>query len=139
MIEPVLLDTGPLVAILHKRDAQHMRCIRTMKDLRGGLVTCWPVLTEAAWLLRMHPRAIQRLMDGVSSGAYLLAELPKEAAKWIGTFLARYGSQRAQLADAALMYLAERERIETVFTLDRRDFSLYRLTSGRTLQMVPEV
>lgn len=88
-------------------------------------------------MLRMHPREIQRLMDGVDGGAYVLADLPKGAAKWIGMFLARYERNRAQLADAALMYLAERDGIDTIFTLDRRDFSVYRTGDGRALQIVP--
>jgi hypothetical protein len=36
------------------------------------------------------------------------------------------------------MYIAERESIGTVFTLDRRDFSIYRATDGRALNIVPE-
>jgi hypothetical protein len=43
----------------------------------------------------------------------------------------------AQIADATLVYLAEREGIDTVFTLDCRDFSVYRLADGRSLRVVP--
>ncbi len=43
-----------------------------------------------------------------------------------------------QIADAALMYLAEREGIDTLFTLDRRDFSIDRTTDGRALRIVPD-
>jgi len=43
----------------------------------------------------------------------------------------------AQVADGALVYLAEREGIDTVFTLDRRDFSVYRLRNGRGLRILP--
>ncbi len=50
----------------------------------------------------------------------------------------RYASLGAQLADAALMYIAEREGINTVFTLDRRDFSVYRTTDGRALSILPQ-
>ena len=137
MIEPVLLDTGPLVALLHKRDAHHATCVGATKMLRGEFITCWPVITEAAWMLRNHPAALQRLMDGVDSGVYVLADLPRIAAKWIGGFLAKYADQRAQLADAALMYLAETRETGTVFTLDRRDFSVYRTGDGRALRIIP--
>jgi predicted nucleic acid-binding protein len=44
---------------------------------------------------------------------------------------------RPQVADAALVYLAGREKIETVFTLDRRDFSVYRASGRRALSIVP--
>jgi hypothetical protein len=41
------------------------------------------------------------------------------------------------VADAALVYLAERERIATVFTPDRRDFSVYRLNRNPALRLIP--
>ena len=44
----------------------------------------------------------------------------------------------AQLADAALVYLAEREGLDTVFTLDRRDFSVYRFSRNRSFHLLPE-
>jgi hypothetical protein len=43
----------------------------------------------------------------------------------------------AQLADAALVYLADREGIDTVFTLDQRDFTIYRTASNRRLAIIP--
>jgi predicted nucleic acid-binding protein len=41
------------------------------------------------------------------------------------------------LADSALAYLAECEGIDKVFTLDRRDFPVYRLAGGRSLALIP--
>ena len=36
-----------------------------------------------------------------------------------------------------LVHVAEREGIDTVFTLDRRDFSVYRLPRGKQFTIVP--
>jgi predicted nucleic acid-binding protein len=49
----------------------------------------------------------------------------------------RYESIGAQLADAALIHLAEREGIRTIFTLDRRNFSVYHLKGNRALTFLP--
>ena len=50
----------------------------------------------------------------------------------------RYQGIRPQLADAAIVYLAEREGIDTIFTLDRRDFSVYRSARKRPFRILPE-
>lgn len=138
MISRVLLDTGPLVAILSRRDDYHAVCVEQLRQLSPPLLTCWPVLTEAAWLLRKEPLAIQRLFQGFETGLLKLLALDEAAAPWIAAFLHRYRELGAQLADACLVYLAEHEKIEAVFTLDRRDFSVYRLNDKRSLNILPE-
>jgi hypothetical protein len=80
---------------------------------------------------------VQRLLGGFQSGLLELAHLDQEAAPWLADFLHRYEKLGAQLADAALVYLAEREGIDTVFTLDRRDFSVYRMGGRRSLTLLP--
>ncbi len=47
----VLMDGGPLVAILSRDDASHERCVAELAELRVPLITCWPVMTEVLWLL----------------------------------------------------------------------------------------
>lgn len=134
----LLIDTGPLVAVLSKDDGHHQACVEILAVLPPPLLTCWPVLTEAAWLLRQQPGAVQKLFEAFDAGLLELLSLEREAVAWIAKFMRRYETIGAQLADAALVYLAERENIRTVFTLDRRDFSVYRLKRNRALKLVPE-
>ena len=94
-------------------------------------------MTEAAWLLRRQPAALQQLFGCFETGLLRMAELDERAIGWIGSFLVRYRSTGAQVADAALVYLAERDGIDTVFTLDWRDFSVYRIQGNRALQLLP--
>ena len=46
-----LIDTGPLVALLDRGEADHVRVAKTLGVLPGRLVTTWPVLTEAMYLM----------------------------------------------------------------------------------------
>ena len=133
-----MADTGPLVAIVRAREKAHKRCVAALKTLRTPLLTCWPVLTEAAWLLRDEPGGYKALGGLIESELVELAELDATALAWVIAFMNRYASAKAQMAEAALMYLAEREGIDTVFTLDRRDFTIYRTTDGRALAIIPE-
>ena len=96
-----------------------------------------PPLTEAAWLLRAHPKAIQQLLRSIDSGFLELLSLGGKEATAIAKVVKRYEDMRPQLADAALVYLADREGIDTIFTLDRRDFSVYRSARKRPFRIVP--
>jgi predicted nucleic acid-binding protein len=138
--ERILVDTGPLVAILSSNDPYHETCMNQLRSLSRTqpLLTCWPVLTEAAWLLRKAPGAASNMLRAVDGQRVKVMSLGQDAAVWIAGFLENYASLPAQLADAALMYLAERERIDTVFTLDRRHFSVYRVHGNKALQLLPE-
>jgi predicted nucleic acid-binding protein len=133
----ILVDTGPLVAILSREDAHHRTCVAALREMSGPLLSCWPVITEAAWLLRRSPRAIQQLLGSMDAGFLELLPLAGTEAKAIAALMKRYESIRPQLADATLVYLAGRERIETIFTLDRRDFSIYRTGRKRAFRIVP--
>jgi predicted nucleic acid-binding protein len=133
----ILVDTGPLVAIFSPNDAHHDDCVDALRLLRPPLLTCWPVITEAAWLLRNQPSARQNLLTSFSSGLLKLLPLDAEEVPGVAAVLDRYRNIGAQLADAALLLLADREGITTVFTLDRRDFSIYRRRGGRKFHILP--
>lgn len=95
--------------------------------MRLPLITSWPVLTEASYLLRRAPSGPARLIDLCNSGAIVIAELPPEFLRWAVDFYARYDDRRPDFADAATEFLFETLRAKAVFTLDRRDFGIYRV------------
>ena len=135
----ILLDAGPLVALLAQADSRHQLCVDTLATLYPPLVTCWPVLTEAAWLLRKQHRPIDRLADAHAAGLFDLLPLDSISLAEIAVIMGRYEDSGIQFADAALVHLAEREHIRTVFTLDRRDFSIIRLKRNRAMKLIPEI
>lgn len=135
----ILVDTGPLVAILSREDQHHETCVKALRQMPGPLLCCWPVITEAAWLLRSSPRAVQQLLASIDGSFLELLPLAGAEAEGIAAVMKQYEDIRPQLADAALVYLAVRERIETVFTLDQRDFSIYRSGRRRAFHIVPEM
>jgi predicted nucleic acid-binding protein len=133
----ILIDTGPIVAILSQSDQHHERCVAELGSLRPPLFTCWPVLTEAQWLLRHDAKGIDGLFRAFSTKLLALLPLDDAALPFLQAFLAQYRRMKPDLADAALMYLAQREGIQTIFTLDRRDFSVYRYGRNRRLKVIP--
>ena len=135
----VLADTGPIVAILSRRDQYHGACVEALRDLPGPLLTCWPVITEAACLLRRDATAVQQLLNSLDTGFLELLPLTTADANPIASILKKYHDIRIQLADATLVHLAARDGLDTIFTLDQRDFSVYRLSKERTFRILPEL
>ena len=108
-----------------------------LRKLRGPLLTCWPVITETAWLLRGYPQALGILLSSFNARPFKLASLDEADLPSIAAILARYRDLGIQLADASLVHLANREEIETIFTLDRRDFGVLRMTRGKKFRIIP--
>ncbi len=125
------------MALLSVADQHHAACLEASKSLRGPFYTAWPVLTEAVFLLRDRPEAVEKLLDRVRHSMLRLLELASDGIDGIRQILADYADQGFDLADASLMYLAEREGIDSVFTIDYRPFSVFRTGKGKPLKLAP--
>ena len=139
MSDRVLIDAGPIVALFSPDDEHHARCIEALDSLTVPFSTCWPVIAEAAYLLRKRPDSIARMLAGFAGGFFFLLHLDVEDVPPIAAIMRRYEDIGLQLADATLAHLADREGIRTIFTLDRRDFSIIRLKRNRLLRLIPDV
>lgn len=55
----ILVDAGPLVALIHADDHRHERCTRELRSLKEPMASVWPPVTEAMYLLGFSSRAQQ--------------------------------------------------------------------------------
>ncbi len=137
MTETVLLDTGPLVAFLNRRDHHHERCVKCWEKLRARLATVWLVLTEAAFLLSYAPGGVDTLMEMAERDAFAIRDIREPDVKRMRELLRKYGDLPMDLADAALVAVGEREQVETVFTLDVRGFSVFHPRHRDRFRLIP--
>ena len=133
----VLVDAGPLVALIDKGDQHHARCVEALRLLRVPLMTVWPALTEAIYLLGDSWPAQAALWEMVETGAVELLPLDAGDLRRMAELMEKYRDLPMDLADAALVRVAERERIRQVFTLDQRDFRVYRPAGLGRLVLIP--
>lgn len=128
----VLVDAGPLVALLDRSDPHHGACRQALRSIREPLATVWPAFTEAMYLLSFSGEAQSALWEMLDTEALRLLPLDHTDAPRMRDLMRKYRDLPMDLADAALVRVAERERLRRIFTLDRRDFELYRpLRIGR--------
>ena len=133
----VLIDAGPLVALIHASDRHHIRCAEVFLSLEEPLVTVWPAFTEAMYLLGFSWQAQNALWELIDRNVVGFAALDDHTNRRARELMKKYRDLPMDLADAALVSVAERDRISRIFTLDRRDFQLYRPARMGRFQIVP--
>lgn len=95
-------------------------------------IACYLLTTQGSLHL------VEKLLDSCGTGFLEILPLVAYDGHAITVSLKKYRDQVPDLADAALMHLAEREAIERIITIDITDFSIYRTTAGKRLELVPE-
>ena len=136
-VRGVLVDAGSMVALLDQGDPRHADCVAAIKEIADPLVTVWPAFTEAMyWPGRPTWRGQKALWSRLETGAGL-APLDEDDASRMRELMENYRDLPMDLADAALVRVAEREDVTRIFTLDRRHFSVYRPGRRRRFAILP--
>ena len=133
----VLVDAGPLVAILNRREQDHEACVRALKKIERPLLSTWMPVTEAMYLLEISVDAQIALLEMIERGFLKILEIGASDLPPIRALINKYSDQPMDFADATLVHVANRDGLHEIFTLDRRDFSIYRLKQGRSLTVIP--
>jgi predicted nucleic acid-binding protein len=125
MMRPFLLDTGPLVALVIKREQHHEWAKSQVEGISGAMLSCESVLSEACHLLRHTTGGADAVMRLVENS---LIEIPfrlAEHATAVSSLMAKYADVPMSLADACLVRMSEMYEDRAIFTFDS-DFTLYR-------------
>ena len=133
----IVVDAGPLVALVDADDQFHQKCVATLKEVREPLVTVWPPLTEAMYLLSDLPRAQEALWEMLARGVLQFLPLDITDVPRMRELMRKYADLPMDLADAAVVRVAEREGIREIFTVDRKDFNAYRLHGRLRPNIIP--
>lgn len=132
-----LLDTGPLVAFFDRSDADHDWAKRQWALAPVPMFTCEAVLAEAMYLLTERAGLPgQKLLALFERGIISTPFRLEEHAGPVAHLLEKYHDQGVQLADACLVRMSELNRDCRVFTLDRKDFQLYRRFERQIIPLV---
>ena len=125
MKKQVILDTGPLVALLNARDGHHDWAVRQWSDIEPPLVTCESVVSKACFLLDQTKAGSTAVFEMRLRGAIALTFRMDEHVKEIRALLAKYSDVPMSVADASLVCMAEQFIDSPILTLDS-DFRQYR-------------
>ncbi|MDP3296205.1 MAG: PIN domain-containing protein [Thermodesulfovibrionia bacterium] len=133
----IAIDTGPIVALFDKEDDKHALCTKIFKEIHEPLVTTWPVLTEAFYLLSFSPTVHDDLWEFIERGIVIVYNLNTNLFSTCRTLMKQYRDLPMDLADATLIAMAEAENIRTIFTLDHKDFKVYKTKHKKHFKLLP--
>ena len=131
----VIVDTGPLVALLNRRDHYHRWAADAMGRIEGPMISCEPVFTEAMWLLRREPRGVEALFEMLHRGVLELRFNVAGEAEALRRLMKRYRDLPGSLADISLVRLSELLPKSSVLTLDG-DFRVYRRNGRQVIPLI---
>ena len=139
-MKAILVDAGPLIALFAADDRHHARYrdLILASDTRGQrFVTTRPCIVEASYLLATLQRF--EMLAFVEAGGVQVFPFDVGHLGLMREWMRRYseqGKREMDLADASLYWLATQTGITEIMTIDRNDFSRYRLPDGRAFQII---
>jgi predicted nucleic acid-binding protein len=135
--ERVACDTGPILALIDRRDQFHESCAEVLTRIPFPLFTVWPVIVEAHYLLQRYGGPADLVLHWIQAGHVRILDLRGPEIRRLRHLLRKYGDLPMDLADAALVAACEKARIRRVFTTDRRDFLIYRPAHIEHFELIP--
>ena len=133
---PVLVDTGPLVALHDEHDNLHDRAVEDLSRIKGPRLVCLPVLTETVHLLD-SPIHVKRLEASIERDVVRLGlpvrweEVVATAFRWMD----RYHEHEPDFTDAFLVAWVDADPSMAIWTFDKEFRNLWRTPSGKRPRM----
>lgn len=135
LAQRVLVDAGFIIALYDPTDTWHLAAKHFLRSFKGQLLSVEPVLTEACYFLHTPDKAM--LLDQVAQGWLQLTALDAQAFARMAALVRRYADHPPDMADVALVWLAETTGVNSIITVDVNDFSTYRIHGKSKFNLLP--
>ncbi len=93
----------------------------------------WFCGSYSEFISRVQQQMVMRWAD---AGGISLVELHESALITLADWKEKYRDLQMGLADASLLWVAQNTGVLDILTIDRKDFSVYRLPNGKALNLV---
>ena len=134
-MKKILIDSGPLIALFDASDKYHASAINFIKNNKSILITTIASVTETLHLLDFNRNAQIDFLEWVNKGAVEIQYIENSDFSRIRELISKYRDLPMDLADACLVFLAEKLNINMIATIDR-DFTIYRIKGRRKFNVV---
>lgn len=135
MANPVVLDTGPLVALIDRDDSRHRWTVTQVGALEPPFLTCEAVISEALFLLPKARNGVPTLLRFLEERLVIIGFDLDDHLEAVSRLIQKYDDVPMTLADACLVRMSELHDRAHVFTLDS-DFKLYRRHGRQAIPLI---
>ena len=125
------------MAFFDASDDFHKSCVELLKGVNEPLITTWPVLTEAFYLLGFSWKAQDNLWEFIMRGGVEVLSMDDKQQIRCRQLMEKYADLPMDLADGTLVVLAESKKVKKVFTLDHKDFQIYKPARIKNFTLLP--
>lgn len=135
----VLIDTNVLLALASPKDKDHAAVRKLMRETTSGRIIAAPVLPELFYMLatKVSYTSALAVFSQLQSPAYYIEALTVEDMARMERIMTEYQDAKFDFVDTSIMALSERLNITQIYTLDHRDFSIFRLRHCPYLTLLP--
>lgn len=136
----VLADSGPLVALYNNKDRYHQKALDFFRAHGAQLhvLVTWEVISEVMYFLDFSAQVQSDFLDwlhlGHTQGLVTIAALEPADLPGLATMMRKYSDRPMDLADASLVWLANKTGVTDIITIDRADFAVYRTNKRRAFR-----
>lgn len=135
MLNSVLIDSGPLIALFDKDDFFHKKLIRFLKNKKFRFVSTLPVLTEVSHMLDFSLQAQVNFLEWVLREGVIIQEINSTHIPRIIALTKKYRDLPMDFADASLVITSELTGIKEIISIDS-DFDIYRLPKKEMIKNI---
>ena len=132
-MQKTLIDSGPLIALFDKSDSYHLKVLNFLKSYKGTLVTSLAVVTEVSHMLDFNLQVQIDFLKWIELGGIEIYNITQNDIADIRVMMQKYIDIPMDFADASLMYIANKENIKEIISIDS-DFDIYKTLKKQNLR-----
>ena len=126
MLNEILIDAGPIIALFDKDDSYHEKIIHFIEGKKYKFITTTAVVTEVSHMLDFNVNVQIQFLEWIDKEGIILHQIKQTDISEIIEMTKKYSDRPMDFADATLVIAAKRTGVKKIISIDS-DFEIYRL------------
>ena len=135
MLNTILIDAGPLIALFDRDDKYHTSIVEFIKNTNYRFISTTAVLTETMYMLDFNTVVQLNFLEWIMKEGVIIHEIKQSNIKRIIDLTKKYSDRPMDFADATLVIAAEERGIRQIISIDS-DFDIYRLYNKMKIENI---